>query len=98
MAPVFSAADVKTPVRDLLPLNAAVPVLAREGDYVTVGQALSITAISLPETGKDFVAVAERFLGVPYVWGGKTAAGLDCSGLIQTALQAWATPRPATPT
>ena len=38
--------------------------------------------------GTDFVAVAERFLGVPYVWGGKTAAGLDCSGLIQTSLQA----------
>ena len=36
----------------------------------------------------DFVAVAERFIGVPYVWGGKTFRGLDCSGLIQTALQA----------
>ncbi len=36
----------------------------------------------------DFVAVAERFLGVPYLWGGKTALGLDCSGLVQIALSA----------
>jgi cell wall-associated NlpC family hydrolase len=36
----------------------------------------------------DFVAVAERFLDVPYLWGGKTALGLDCSGLVQTALAA----------
>ncbi len=36
----------------------------------------------------DFVAVAERFFGVPYLWGGKTALGLDCSGLVQIALTA----------
>jgi cell wall-associated NlpC family hydrolase len=36
----------------------------------------------------DFVAAAERFVGVPYLWGGKTRFGLDCSGLVQTALQA----------
>src|SRR5262249_28004872 len=36
----------------------------------------------------DFVAVAERFLGTPYLWGGKTSLGMDCSGLLQLALGA----------
>ncbi len=36
----------------------------------------------------DFVAVAERFCGAPYLWGGKTSLGLDCSALVQVALQA----------
>jgi Bacterial dipeptidyl-peptidase Sh3 domain/NlpC/P60 family len=34
----------------------------------------------------DFVAVAERFVGTPYLWGGKTSLGLDCSALVQLAL------------
>ncbi len=42
----------------------------------------------------DFVAVAERFRGVPYLWGGKTSLGLDCSGLLQVALQACGIPAP----
>jgi cell wall-associated NlpC family hydrolase len=36
----------------------------------------------------DFVAVAEKFVGVPYLWGGKTSLGIDCSGLVQVALTA----------
>ena len=44
--------------------------------------------VPLQSFEKDFVAVAERFRGVPYLWGGKTSLGLDCSGLLQIALQA----------
>src|SRR5262249_52445917 len=36
----------------------------------------------------DFVAVAERFVGAPYLWGGRESAGIDCSGLVQVSLQA----------
>ncbi len=72
MAPVFSAADLKTPVRDLLPLNAGVPALDHQGDYIRIGDGAWLHArhlLTAVET--DFVTVAERFLGVPYVWGGR---------------------------
>lgn len=42
----------------------------------------------LDEPASDWVAEAERFLGVPYLWGGRSSTGIDCSGLLQTALQA----------
>ena len=52
--------------------------VARDGD------------MALPEdaVAPDFVAVAERFVDVPYLWGGKTSLGIDCSGLVQVALTA----------
>ena len=45
-----------------------------------------VTETSAPEP--DPVAVAERFLGTPYLWGGRDCLGLDCSGLVQIAFGA----------
>src|SRR5207245_5378075 len=50
--------------------------------------------VSIDNRERDFVAVAERFLGAPYLWGGKTSLGLDCSGLLQVALAASGVPCP----
>jgi cell wall-associated NlpC family hydrolase len=40
----------------------------------------------LDTRASDFVEVAERFVGTPYLWGGKSAIGIDCSGLVQVSL------------
>ena len=81
---------MKSPLRDLLPLNAPVKRGKPDGNFVEVAGGFVHTRALAPldQNAADFVAVAEQFLGVPYVWGGKTFQGLDCSGLIQTALQA----------
>jgi hypothetical protein len=91
MTPVFSRPDLKSPVRDMLPMTSEVNLLARDGDYLQIATGAWVHRfhVALPaEVQPDFVAVAESFFGVPYVWGGKTFAGADCSGLIQTALAA----------
>lgn len=42
----------------------------------------------LDQVATDAVAVAESFMGTPYLWGGNSRLGVDCSGLVQLALHA----------
>jgi len=91
MTPLLPACDVKTVAYDMLPLNALVKVEMRKTGFARLaggGHVSERHLAPLDVFAADWVAVAERFIGVPYLWGGKTQAGLDCSGLIQTALQA----------
>ena len=89
--PLLIAPDVKQPSRAILPLNAKLHV-ADEGERFTRvaegAYVFSAHIAPLASHAPDWLAVTEQFLGVPYVWGGKTFAGIDCSGLIQTALEA----------
>jgi len=90
MTPVFSGPGIKFPVAFFLPLGAVLQQQG-EGDFIALPQGGFVHyrhLAPLHEHAGDFVSVAERFIGVPYVWGGKTAAGLDCSGLVQVSLQA----------
>lgn len=88
---VFPGPSIKLPPVEALPLGAKLAV-ARVADCLAVTQAGGyVPAVHLAPLGEfepDFVAVAERFVGVPYLWGGKTALGIDCSGLVQVALTA----------
>lgn len=88
MTPLLSAPDAKSTLRDMLPMNAKVKAGEVSGNYRKIdGGFIHVHALA-PVTTRDFVTIAERFLGVPYAWGGKTFAGLDCSGLVQASLNA----------
>ena len=87
----FHEPDIKLPPAATLPLGAKLAVARFEGRFAVTASGAFVPAIhlvSIDHTEQDFVAVAERFLGTPYLWGGKTNLGLDCSGLIQVAMTA----------
>ena len=88
---LYPAPDFKAPTLDLLSMNARLAVAEALGRFVrlTDGRfAIAAHLSPLSDTAEDFVAVAERFLGTPYLWGGRTSNGLDCSSLVQLSLQA----------
>lgn len=85
--------ELKSPSAHPLPFGAGVTVIEERGDFALIarGPDLWIARDHLRRLDKarsDWVATAEMFLGVPYVWGGRSSFGLDCSALVQLALQA----------
>lgn len=87
----FGRPDIKSRPLALLSLGALVTVEAEEGRFLKAQGSGWIAAVQLAPVGQvetDPAAVAERFLGAPYQWGGRESLGLDCSGLIQQALHA----------
>jgi cell wall-associated NlpC family hydrolase len=77
-----------------LPFLAEVPVSGTSGAFARLRGGGFVPAAHLAPVADDFVAQAERFLGVPYLWGGRSARGIDCSGLVQIALLATGRPAP----
>ena len=94
---LYSAPDLKSPERATLSLNACVEIVATEGKFLQTHDGLWLPQQHLsPLTTHELdpVSVAESLLGTPYLWGGNSRAGLDCSALVQLALQACDHPCP----
>jgi cell wall-associated NlpC family hydrolase len=97
----FPGPDIKLPPAVALPMGAMLAIVRQEPQederFAVTANGWHIPVVHLvPIKAKqpDFVAVAETFLAAPYLWGGKTSLGLDCSGLVQVALQAAGMPCP----
>jgi cell wall-associated NlpC family hydrolase len=92
----FPGPSIRLPPLAGYSLGCRLAVLRTEGPLAATSSgfvpARHLAPLDAHET--DFVAIAERFVGVPYLWGGKTSLGIDCSGLVQVALHACGAPCP----
>ncbi|HEY8758455.1 MAG TPA: NlpC/P60 family protein [Candidatus Limnocylindria bacterium] len=92
LAPVHAGPSPDATIVDELPVGARLTMRERDGDWWRIGhdryvrERDTVEVARLPQrfpTPADLVATAESFLDVPYLWGGTSAHGIDCSGLTQ---------------
>jgi cell wall-associated NlpC family hydrolase len=88
---VFPGPSIKLPPRAALTFGATLAIARSEDNFAVTHDGGYLPAqhlAPLTTNESDFVAVAERFIGTPYLWGGKSSLGIDCSGVVQVALAA----------
>jgi cell wall-associated NlpC family hydrolase len=94
---VYPEPDFKRPPLALLSMNALLSAAAIEGKFLMLesgGFVVAAHTRRVDETAADPVSVGLSFVGTPYLWGGRTSLGLDCSGLVQLANEAAGVPCP----
>jgi cell wall-associated NlpC family hydrolase len=89
-AHVYSKPDIKTAPEIHLPFQSEITVLDEEGPFVKIYGGGYIHQQQIAPMGifaSDYVKAAQRFMGVPYLWGGNSQYGIDCSGLVSAGLK-----------
>ncbi len=88
---LYPEADIKSPTLAALSLGSELAVAGTSGalqKLASGGYVVARHTAPIDRFAPDFVAVAEQLVGVPYLWGGRSTKGLDCSGLVQLSMQA----------
>ncbi|MGU3496396.1 C40 family peptidase [Xanthobacteraceae bacterium A53D] len=86
---LFPGLDIKLPPVATLVTGALLHVRDIRGRFAVTdrGAVPASHVMALEDAAPDFVAVAAGFLGTPYLWGGCSSLGIDCSGLVQASLR-----------
>ena len=93
----YRDADFKSPDIFQLPMQSSIRVHEHKDRFGRTDLGwIPLTHLKpLAEKAPDIVTEAQKFLGVPYLWGGNSALGIDCSGLVQVACSACGIKAPA---